>query len=113
MSRHRLAIVAAALLALLSCEKGRSAAAGDSRPMTLTITIDGTRFAPEDATVKVGDTIVWVNKDPFPHTATSKPAFDSSAIEAGTSWSYTASQAGEFPYVCRFHPTMKATLRVK
>jgi plastocyanin len=113
MVRYRIAIAAAALLALLSCERGRPAAAGDTRPMTFTITIDGTRFEPEDATVKVGDKIVWVNKDPFPHTATAKPAFDSGTIDAGASWSYTASQAGEFPYVCRFHPTMKAMLRVK
>jgi plastocyanin len=110
--RFRFVIVAAAL-ALLSCEKGQRAASAAPRPMTLTITIDGTRFQPDNATIRVGDTIVWVNTDPFPHTATSKPSFDSGTIDSGASWSYVASTPEEFQYVCRFHPTMKGTVRVK
>ena len=111
--RFHFAIAIAATLTVVSCDTGQRAAAGDSHPMTLTITIDGTSFQPDNATVKVGDRIVWMNKDPFPHTATSKPSFDSGSIDAGASWSYVASQAGEFQYVCRFHPTMKGTVRVK
>jgi len=65
-------------------------------------------------TVAPGDTIVWVNKDLVPHTATSKTGgFDSKGIEADESWSYTIRKTGDCAYICTFHPTMKAMLRVK
>lgn len=84
------------------------------KPATHTVTIEGTRFIPEKLSVRAGDTIVWVNKDIIPHTATSKTGgFDSATIETGKSWKFTPSKKGEFPYICTFHPTMKATLRVR
>ena len=64
-------------------------------------------------TVKAGDTVVWVNKDPFPHTATAQGVFDSKYIAAGKSWRFKARKAGEFPYICTLHPTMKGTLVVR
>ena len=42
------------------------------KPQMHTVTIEGMRFQPEMLTVERGDTIVWVNKDLVPHTATSK-----------------------------------------
>jgi plastocyanin len=69
-------------------------------------------FQPEVLAVKRGDTIVWVNRDPFPHTATSS-RFDSKVVDAGRSWRHTAATRGEVAYVCTLHPTMKATLRVE
>jgi putative membrane protein len=79
-----------------------------------TVSMDGTRFQPQSLTVKAGETIVWVNKDPFPHTATSASAsFDSHAIAPGASWTYIAARKGQFAYACTFHPTMTATLHVE
>jgi len=79
-----------------------------------TVAIDGTKFDPETITVKAGDTVVWVNKDPFPHTVTSQAGgFDSKEIPAGKSWQFKTTKAGVFPYTCTFHPTMKATLKVE
>jgi plastocyanin len=90
------------------------AAAGPTKRATHTVVMDGTRFQPESLTIRAGDSVVWINKDPFPHTATSKTgAFDSSAIQAGKSWKLTPRTKGEFAYVCSFHPTMKGVLRVK
>ena len=78
-----------------------------------TVVIEGTNYAPATLTVKRGDTVVWINKDPFPHTVTAKGVFDSHDIAAGRSWKYTARKAGEFAYICTLHPTMKATLKVE
>jgi len=78
-----------------------------------TVVIEGTSYAPASMTVKRGDTVVWINNDPFPHTVTAKGVFDSRAIAAGHSWKYTARKAGEFTYICTLHPTMKATLKVE
>ncbi len=91
-----------------------SALAATASAATHTVTIDGTRFDPETITAKAGDTVVWVNKDPFPHTATSQAGgFDSKEIAAGKSWRFKTTKAGVFPYICTFHPTMKATLKVE
>jgi plastocyanin len=84
------------------------------KPRTHTVTIEGMRFRPEMLTVERGDTIVWVNKDLVPHTATSKTGnFDSKDIQVDKSWKYTTQKKGDFAYICTFHPTMKAMLRVK
>jgi plastocyanin len=91
---------------------GAGAIAAD-KPATHTVVIDGVAYKPETLSVKRGDTIVWVNKDPFPHTVTAKGAFDSHDIAAGKSWKYTASKAGEYAYTCTLHPNMKGTLKVE
>jgi plastocyanin len=84
------------------------------KPKTHTVIIEGMRFQPESLTVARGDTIVWINKDLFPHTAASEAGrFDSGIIQAEKSWTFTAKQKGEFAYTCTFHPTMKAVLYVK
>ena len=113
MTRSSLAAGAAALF-LLSCSGQRSAVAEAPPPVTHSVTIEAVQFVPPALTVKVGDTIVWVNKDPFPHTAVSKEAgLDSKDIAAGASWKFVATTKGEFPYICTLHPTMKGTLRVE
>jgi plastocyanin len=90
------------------------AAGTRSDPKTHTVTIDGMRFQPERLTVAEGDTVVWINKDLVPHTATSEAGhFDSQIIQTEKSWKFSAEKKGEFPYVCTFHPTMKASLVVE
>jgi plastocyanin len=104
-------VVAAAVLALLPCSMGQAAA--PAKPVTHTITIEGMQFQPAEVKIKAGDSVVWINKDMFPHTVTAKSnAFDSHQIEAGKSWKFRAAATGEFPYVCSLHPTMQGTLRV-
>ena len=84
------------------------------KPTTHTVTMENMRFQPESVTVASGDTIVWVNKDLVPHTATSKAGgFDSQIIQAGKSWRFTVRKKGDFAYVCTFHPTMTAVLRIE
>lgn len=90
------------------------AAAGTAKPVTHTVTIEDTGFTPADLTVKAGDTILWINQDPYPHTATSEAGgFDSHAIGPKKSWKYVARKTGDFPYICSVHPSMTATLHVK
>jgi plastocyanin len=107
--------VAAGCAGLLLCGADPGAAQKPPRkPVTHTVTIDSTKFSPEMLTVRAGDTVVWVNKDLIPHTATSKSGgFDSLVIATGKSWEYKTSKTGRFPYVCTFHPTMKGQLRVR
>lgn len=79
-----------------------------------TVTIDGVQFSPAELLVHPGDRIVWVNKDPFPHTATAaNKMFDSGSIAANASWSYTVTKKGDIDYSCTFHPTMKGKIRAQ
>jgi plastocyanin len=95
--------------------------AAQAAPAVHTILIDGMRFIPQTVEVKAGDTVVWRNKDPFPHTATAVAAATQSkiggpsspAIGAGASWGFKATKAGTYPYLCTLHSTMTATLVVK
>jgi plastocyanin len=83
-------------------------------PATHTVVMEGVAVAPTTLTVAKGDTVVWVNKDPFPHTATAQDkSFDSKEIAPGKSWRFTAKKSGTFAYICTLHPTMKGTLVVK
>lgn len=93
---------------------GPAAVSAGRKPATHAVAIDGTRFQPEALALAAGDSIVWVNKDPFPHTVTSKDGdFDSHEIQPGASWTYTPRTRGAFAYICSLHPTMKGTLRVR
>ena len=80
--------------------------------VTHTVTIDGTRFQPDDLMIGPGESVVWINRDPFPHTVTAG-TFDSKEIQPGQSWTYKARKKGDVTYVCTLHPTMKGTLRVR
>ena len=103
------ALAAVLVAAVVVCASGVIAAA----PVMHTVVIEGVKYEPGTLTVKRGETVVWVNKDPFPHTVTAKGAFDSHDIAAGKSWKYTARKAGEYPYICTLHPNMKGSLKVE
>ena len=80
---------------------------------THVVVIDGVRYEPVSVTVKRGDTVVWRNDDPFPHTVTARGAFDSGSIAARQQWKYVARKAGKFDYLCTLHPNMTGTLIVE
>ena len=92
---------------------GAGADAGAAKAVTHRVVIDGLKNDPETLTVKRGDTVIWTNKDPFPHTVTSPGKFDSHDIAPNGSWKYVARTAGEYAYICTLHPNMKGTLRVE
>ncbi len=79
-----------------------------------TISMDGTAFVPNEVTIKVGETVTWINKDPFPHTVSSISGhFHSQEIGPDQQYRFTPTMAGRFPYVCTLHPGMNGTLIVQ
>jgi plastocyanin len=109
----RRALRAAACISTLLCMSASTGIAVE-RPVVHTVLIEGTSFTPQTLTVRQGDTIVWTNKDPFPHTVTARNRqFDSHLLEEDHSWKYTARKRGEFPYFCSLHQTMTGVLIVK
>jgi plastocyanin len=80
---------------------------------THVVAMDGVKYEPASITVKRGDTVVFRNDDPFPHTVTAKGKFDSGSIAAGKQWKFVARTAGRFAYICTLHPNMQGTLIVE
>jgi plastocyanin len=87
------------------------AAAAPAYADTITVTIDKLVFSPADIQAKVGDTIEWVNKDAFAHSATVKGGWDV-MIQPKKSASRVLNKADSVEYFCRFHPNMKGRVTV-
>jgi plastocyanin len=104
--------VAAALLCCIAIWVVAGSAHADGKNHV--VTIEAMQYVPQTIEVNTGDTIVWENKDAFPHTATAVGrSFDSGSIGSDRTWKLKVRTKGTFPYVCTLHPTMKATLVVK
>jgi plastocyanin len=109
-ARIRIRICLAALglaLALAACGSAREA-------KTHHVDIRLMQYVPAELSVAVGDTVVWTNHDVVPHTVTSvepsAASFDSGQLAANQQWQMKVTAAGVHPYVCTFHPTMRATV---
>ena len=69
-----------------------------------TVTIVDSAFQPAELTVPVGTTITWVHDGRLTHTVTADDAsFNSGNLGNGDTFSFTFSEAGSYPYYCRFH----------
>jgi len=114
---RRRRILGGALFVAAACAAAGVFSLGDARaadaPRTHQVVIQGLQYLPPTLTVRRGDSVVWTNKDPFPHTVTAAGAFDSRSIEAGQSWRFVARAAGSYPYVCTLHSNMKGQLQVE
>ena len=101
------AFAAALLLALASGLPGTAQAA------TLEVKIDNFTFGPQKLTVKLGDTVTWINEDDIPHTMVSIGRFRSAALDSGEKFTFTFTKVGTFEYFCGLHPQMQGTIVVE
>jgi plastocyanin len=87
----------------------------DPVPQRHVVEIRGMAFHPEVLEVRRGDTVVWINQDIVPHTATAtrKSGWDTGTLLQGKSGQYIASHEGEDPYFCKLHPVMLGKLIVR
>jgi plastocyanin len=105
VKREQSRAVALGLLALLI-----SAHAGNAGEI-VKVTISDLAFSPAEITVKVGDTVEWVNKDFIDHTATATNGDWDVAIPAGQSAGQLITKTGTISYFCRAHPDMTGKIR--
>jgi plastocyanin len=89
-----------------------TAQARQRSPATYTIVIDKMAFGPSPGGLHVGDTITWVNRDLFRHTATAADRSFNLDLSPGKSGRVTLKRAGTVAFSCTFHPGMKGTLVV-
>lgn len=92
-------------------------AAAPSTGKTVDITYQNIAIQPTNATVKVGDTIKWINKDNVIHNVTSESGplhLASANFGQGGTFEATATAPGVVHYVCTIHPTaMIGTITIK
>ena len=114
MSRRILALklIVAALAATIAFHPASpSTAAAGNR---IVIAIQKFKFASPDQEIKPGDTIVWVNKDFVPHTATAQDgSWDSGSIAPNTKWEMVVKEGVSQAYFCAFHPSMTARIDLR
>lgn len=85
---------------------------------TIELDIEGFLFRPERLEVPVGATVIWTNQDDIQHSVTNGTpdnpgdAFDSGFFVQGEQFTYTFTEPGEYPYFCRRHHHMQATIVV-
>ncbi|WFU70751.1 MULTISPECIES: cupredoxin domain-containing protein [unclassified Bradyrhizobium] len=80
---------------------------------TIEIAMENLVVSPAEVSAKVGDTINWINKDVFAHTATAKNGDFDVTLPPKKSVSFVLKKAGTVEYYCRYHPNMKATLKIE
>src|SRR3954468_22240387 len=79
---------------------------------TIQISMENLVVSPAAASAKVGDTVEWVNKDVFAHTATARNGDWDVTMPPKKTVTSVLKKAGTVEYYCRFHPNMKATLTI-
>ncbi|MBR1154768.1 cupredoxin domain-containing protein [Bradyrhizobium sp. JYMT SZCCT0428] len=79
---------------------------------TIQIVMDNLVVSPAEVTARVGDTIEWINKDIFAHTATARNGDFDVAMPPKKTVTSVLKKAGTVEYYCRFHPNMRAVLTI-
>ena len=78
---------------------------------TYTVVVDKMKFGALPAEVHQGDIIVWDNRDFLRHSATDRGVFDID-LPANKAVRMRVTKTGTFPFICKYHPGMKAVLKV-
>lgn len=105
-------MIRGARVALLALAAG--CGGGGEAPRRHVIEIRAFRYEPPSVEARAGDTIMWINRDAVPHTATDRAAgWDTGSMGAGAEGSVVVDRAGSYDYGCAFHPNMAATLVVR
>src|SRR5215472_12962776 len=97
----------------IACAFALSAMAVPAHAATITITMENLVVSPAETTAKVGDTLELVNKDFVAHTATARNGDFDVMMPSKKTVTYVLKKAGTVDYFCRFHPNMKATLKIE
>lgn len=121
---RRLTCLGLAALALLPAGCGGSddpattatqpAAGAKASGDVVTVGMKDIQFTPKAVSVKVGQTVRWVDEEDVPHnvTATKGETFRSDTFSKDGSYEFKPTKAGTISYVCTIHPGMDGTLTV-
>jgi plastocyanin len=93
-----------------------------SLPVRITVNIVDNAFAApgggDDIAIMLGDSVRWLNMGSMAHSATSNvtptggASFDSGTLGNGQSFTFVASQRGDWVYFCKFHAAAMNNARI-
>ena len=95
-------------LAFLAGLGGAASSAGDIDRVAM----KAVDYEPKTITVRVGDTVEWVNEDIVAHTATANNRSWEVNVLPKRSGRMVMKAAGAVSYFCRYHPNMKGEIVV-
>jgi plastocyanin len=94
----------------VALDDGGQAAAADATH----VVVDNFSFGPATATVPVGTTVTWTNRDDIPHNVVSpEQKFKSRVLDTDEMFSHTFDVAGTYKYYCSIHPRMTGQIVVR
>ena len=104
--------VITALATTLSLFASAAPSGAQPAPREIVVVMDNMNFGrlPNDA--KVGDVIVWDNRDTVQHTATARDGSFDVRLQPGKKGRTVLRRAGDIAFYCIYHPMMRATLKV-
>jgi len=87
---------------------------GTNPPNLLTVTIKNGVYSPNPVSVKVGQSVNWLNSDSIAHTATDPGVFDTGSIAPTSAADVPVpfNTPGTFTYHCTIHPGETASIVV-
>ena len=92
---------------------GETTAAATTPAVKNEISIKGNAFSPDNLSIKVGDTVTWINNDSYAHTVkATKGEFDSGNMAGGAKFSFTFDKEGTIDYICGIHTFMTGKIIV-
>ena len=98
---------------ILVLEESRESGGSKESVPKNTVIMKDNKFDPFTLGVKVGDTITWINEDPFDHEIKAiNSEFDSGIIAKGEEFSFTFTKEGKYEYFCAIHTFMTGTINV-
>jgi plastocyanin len=110
-------LILAAVLLLVGCggqAGGSGATPASIPPGAIKVVMKNTAYAPPDVTVKVGQTVAWVNEDSSQHDVVANDgSFKSKLLGPNEVFTFIFSKPGRFPYYCSIHPEMQGVVTVE
>lgn len=112
MNRRDFALLGFALATGFACLALAMPSGAQPAPREIVVVMDNMNFGslPKDA--KVGDVIVWDNRDTVQHTATARDGSFDVRLQPGKKGRTVLQKAGDLAIYCIYHPMMRATLKV-
>lgn len=100
------------VLALAASVASFAPAGAQPAPREIVVVMDNMNFGRLPSDAKVGDVIVWDNRDTVQHTATARDGSFDVRLQPGKKGRTVLRRAGDLAIYCIYHPMMRATLKV-
>lgn len=110
MKRRLLACLG--LAASAACLTTATISDAQTAPREIVVTMDNMNFGRLPSDAKVGDVIIWDNRDTVQHTATARDGSFDVRLQPSKKGRTVLTKAGNLAIYCIYHPMMRGTLRV-